>query len=137
MPTPEESADVSDSTRAVVGPHLGLGAPGDVDLHALAGLGLLDHRGGQLHEIAHQAVPPERDPGDAQGGLPAADRHALPVLAAGARRHVEVVGHGIDAAQHLGAVPDQVGVAQRLGDVPVLDEVGLGGPEDEVTGRRC
>src|ERR1019366_10696740 len=45
----------------VVCPHLVLGTPGDVDLHAFAGSGLVDDRGGQLHEIAH-AVPPRVTP---------------------------------------------------------------------------
>ncbi len=68
--------------------------------------------------------------------LPAADRDALPVLAAGTRRHGEVGGHRVDAPQHFGAVADEVGVAQRLGDAATLNQVGLGGAEHEVARGR-
>ena len=72
---------------------------------------------------------------DPQGGLAVADGDALAVLAAGTgRTHGEVVAHHVDVAQHFGAAADEVGVAERLGDVAVGDQVGLGHPEDEVTG---
>ena len=41
---------------------------------------------------------------------------------------------GVDAAEHLGAVADEVALAERLGDLAVLDEVGLGHAEHEVAG---
>src|SRR5579884_3846264 len=64
--------------------------------------------------------PPYRHRAHPQRGLAAADGHALAVLAARARHDCEVPRHGVDAAQHLGPVADQVGVAQRLGDAAVL-----------------
>src|ERR1019366_9945011 len=69
---------------------------------------------------------------DPQRRLARTHRHALSVLATGARRGGEVVGHGVDATEGLGAVADEVGVAQRFGEPADLDEVGLDGAEDEV-----
>jgi hypothetical protein len=69
--------------------------------------------------------------------LAIADRHALAVLAARPRRaHGEVVAHHVNVAQHLGTIADEVGVPEGLGDLPAFDEVRLGHPEHEVSGRR-
>ena len=123
---------------AVVGPDLGVVAPGDVHLELLARVGPADdRRSASSQQVAHVTpVPPMVTPVMRRVGCPQPTGHALPVLAAGPRRHGEVVGHGVDAAQHLGTVADQVGVAQRLGDPPVLDQVGLGRAEHEVPGGR-
>src|SRR5208283_2277390 len=47
---------------ALVGPHLRVGAPGGVDLDALAGTSLRDDRGGELQEVVGHAVPPRVTP---------------------------------------------------------------------------
>ena len=120
---------------AVVGPDLGLVAPGHVHLDLLAvraqpatrsaspaarpvrrpaGEAVGAAPWGRIG--AHSAVPPMVTPVTRRVACPQPDRDALAVLAARARGHGEVVAHGVDAPQHLGAVADQVGVAERLGD---------------------
>ena len=134
---------------AAVHADLGLAAARDVGLDLLAGVRLGDDLVGERlrQRLARSARRPRLliagrsrrsvQGGDPQRRLAGADGHALAVLAARARTaHGEVVGDGVDVAQRLRAVADEVGLAQRLGDLAVLDEVRLGHAEHEVAARR-
>src|SRR2546423_8465774 len=72
----------------------------------------------------------------AQRRLPGGHRHALAELPARAGPGPEVGADGVDVAQGLGTVADEVGGPHRLGDLAVLDEVRLRHPEHEVARRR-
>ena len=68
------------------------------------------------------------------GGHADTDGDGLAVLAAGADAFVEgevVADHG-DEFEGFGAVADEGRALDRRGDAAILDEVGLGGGEDEL-----
>src|SRR5205823_469925 len=63
----------------------------------------------------------------AQGRLPHADRHALPVLAAGAYAGIEleIITDHAHAMQVSGSIADQHGPFERPAELALLDLVGL------------
>src|SRR5258708_2959969 len=89
----------------------------------------------QMPPLRNSKIPSARAPnGDgvvAQGGLAAADRDALAVLAAGADAVVEleIVADHRYAAQVSGAVADQHGALDRRAAFAVLEPIGFGALE--------
>ena len=84
---------------------------------------------------AHAAVPPTVRRATRRVGTPSPTGTPWPSLPqVPGRAHGEVVAHGVDVLEHLGAVADEVALADRLGDLAVLDQVRLGHAEHEVAG---
>src|SRR5579883_1089500 len=72
----------------------------------------------------------------AQRGLTDADRHLLPVLAAGADAVIEpqIIADHADLGEGVGTIADERRALDGGADLPVFDEIGFRGREDEFAG---
>src|SRR6267143_4237852 len=91
-------------------------------------------RDSALRQCAPLSRAADRESFDPERRLDDADRHALPILAAGSNTVVEfqVVADHRDARQHIGTIADQGGALEGCAHAAVLDGIRLARREHEL-----
>ena len=120
---------------ALEDPDRGLPAVGDVDLDLLVGRRLLEDAAGPSRGAQAPAVPPIVTPVTRRVGCPQPTGTLWPSLPQVPGDMSKSLPMASILESTSGPLPIRLALRERLGDAAVLDQVGLGHPEDEVSGR--